>query len=206
MDKTVRKILKIAPSFSLKSYVFLKSIVFPFSKIESSVPKAGNIIEVGCSYGLTAAYLALKSKKRKIIGLDNNKERIRSAKRIWKRIPNLRFRTRSLLEKVAIKRNQVILAVDLLHHVPLEQQRQFLSSCYEKFDQTNLLIIKEIDKKPFFKFLLNYIGDMLMNPEGFYFKDSRVLKKELERTGFDVGYKEIKHILYPHYVLICRKR
>lgn len=204
MDRTIGKMLKLLPGLRLRFYVVFKSIIFPFGKMEDSVPNEGNIVEVGCSYGLTAVYLALKSSKRDIMGIDINKERIDCANRVWKKISNVRFRLGNLLDKV--KKNQTVLAVDLLHHVPLEKQQQFFSDCYEKFDRTNILIIKEIDKRPFFKFLLNYVGDLLMNFGEFHFKSSKILKRELERIGFDVEYREIKHPLYPHYVLICRKR
>ncbi len=202
MDKTERIMLHNMPSFKLKLYVFLKSLIFPFSNIEKIIPK-GNIVEIGCSYGLTSAYLCMKG--RIVTGFDIDDERIKLAKKIWK-LPNIRFKVASLLETVAIKKNQILLAVDLLHHVPLEQQKIFFHKCYKRFDKTNVLIIKEIDKKPAIKFWLNYLGDLIMNPGDYYFQSSKNLKKKLEKVGFDVGFREIKHPLYPHYVLICRKR
>ena len=206
MDKTIRKILSIVPGFKLKLYVLLKSIIFPFSSIEQFVPRAGEIIEIGCSYGLTTVYLALKSDRRRVIGTDNNRKRIECARRAWNMVPDVNFRLSNLLDRVKIKEKQTILAIDLLHHIPFEEQNLFLSSCYKRFDNTNLLIIKEIDKKPFFKFLLNYVGDLLMNSGKFYFSSSRIMKRELEYIGFDVKYNKIEHPLYPHYILICRKR
>jgi 2-polyprenyl-3-methyl-5-hydroxy-6-metoxy-1,4-benzoquinol methylase len=205
MEVITGRMLNILPDFKQKLYFVTKCIVFPFRFLEGLIPKKASIIEVGCSYGLTSAYLALASRNRKIVGLDNNNKRIESANVLWKNVPNVTFRANNLLDKISIKKSDIVMAVDLLHHVTPEQQQLFLRDCYKRFGRNNILIIKEIDTKPFLKLMLNYLGDLLMNPGKFHYINSADLKKDLERKGFYVEYVRIRHLLYPHYLIICKK-
>ncbi len=204
MAVILRKMLRIMPE--KKFYLIAKSIIFPFRLLDDIIPKSASIIEVGTSYGLTAAYLAMSGKSRTILGIDNNRERIAKAKQYWKTVDNAKFKVDSLLGKIKVKERQIVLAVDLLHHISPAMQHDFFINCYNQFGKDNFLIIKEIDRKPLLKFFLNYLGDLAMNPGKFHYQSSGSLRTELNRIGFNVEYIRLKHLFYPHYVLICGKR
>ena len=84
------KIIKLYPSFISRLYTNLRKYILPIQKIEKYIPKKGTVLDVGCGYGLTSIYFALKSKNRKVIGLDLDKKRIIDARKASKNIDGFR--------------------------------------------------------------------------------------------------------------------
>ncbi len=54
---------KYYPGIITKLFIFLRSIILLIEEVEKYIPEEGLIYDIGCGYGLTSLYIALKSKK-----------------------------------------------------------------------------------------------------------------------------------------------
>lgn len=205
--KKILPIINLYPLFWPRFYVFLRSIILPISKIESLLPKKGLILDVGCGYGFTSIYFALKNKNRKIIGSEINKKRVLTAQKISTSIPNLSFKTSDLINKDKALFDAII-AIDLLHHINLSKKEILLKDTYLKLKPGGFLILKDIDTKPLLKYLWNYLHDLIMTKfSKLYFLSSSKTKSLLIKNNFKIIKQgKLFSFLYPHVYYVCQKK
>jgi len=192
---------------SARLYLKLRPLIIPFGFIEKYVPTNGTIVDIGCGFGIFANYLALKSKKRKVIGIDINKKRIEQANSIYGDLPNLNFICGNITE-VKIPEADVITALDVLHHIPSsELQTNLLRSCSSVLRKNGKLIIKDVDTQPKWKYFWNYLHDFLMTRgEPVLYQDRKTIEELLHITGFKLDLiKEINGYPYAHILYISKK-
>jgi len=188
-------------------YLRLRPLIIPFEIIEKQVPNKGNVVDVGCGFGIFANFLATHSKERNVIGIDLNKKRINLANEIFGDLPNLIFFDGDITE-IKIPKADVITAVDVLHHIPSKElQLKLLLSCYSVLSDDGKLIIKDLDTKPFWKYLVNYIHDFLITKgEKVMYQNKAAMKNLLNEAGFQIEkILEIKNYPYAHILYIGKK-
>ncbi len=204
-------VLNLYESVFDKIFIFLRYIILPFYKIERFIPKEGKIIDVGCGHGSFSVYLALKEKKRRIIGMDLNKKRISAANKASKSIKNVKFFYRDLIKDTCIKRADVIMLIDLLHHIPYKTQKSLIKECYNKLRKSGKIIIKDMADRPRWKYYHNYLHDKIISGQKklFYLSPSKI-DIMLRKTGFKIKLqsKRIKAGIlnpYAHFIIIAEK-
>lgn len=202
----IKKTIKFFPLFWPKIYVYLRSLILPISKIETLLPQKGSILDVGCGYGFTSIFFALKNKKRQIFGSEINPKRILLAKKISSSISNLFFETSDLINKNKLKFN-AILAIDLLHHISPSQKNIFFKNSFLRLKPNGILIIKDINTSPRYKYLWNYFHDLIMtNFSKLYFLSSNQIENLLIKNNFKIIKKgKYKNLFYPHIFYVCQK-
>jgi len=202
----VKKIIKMFPFGTKRLYSFLRISVLPLIEIEKLLPKKGNVLDVGCGYGITSAFFAIKNPDVQIDGSEINKSRVKTAKNIFSGIHNLNFYVSSLIKKNN-KKYDAIIAVDLLHHLDDSQKNILISDAYSSLSNNGLFIIKDINTRPILKYLWNYLHDLLMTKfSKLYFLSHTQTVSLLQKNKFKIVKKGIiKNILYPHYFYVCKK-
>jgi len=192
---------------SAKIYIKLRPLIIPFGFIEKHVPQKGTIVDIGCGFGIFANYLALKSKKRKVIGIDIVEKRISWANKTYDNVSNLSFMCGDITG-TKIPSTDIITAVDVFHHIPTSEfQTKLLKSCFGVLSKNGKLIIKDLDTKPLWKYWWNWIHDYLMTGgEQVLYQDQNAFKNLLEKTGFHLEKKmNIKNYPYAHVLFIAKK-
>jgi cyclopropane fatty-acyl-phospholipid synthase-like methyltransferase len=182
----------------------------PLEEIAKFVPTSGNILDVGCGYGLLDIYLARTAPNRNVIGSELNSKRVRIAQIISQDIPNVKFFEKNLLAEsdvVNIDQVDCIILMDLLHHVTYQQQDELIKTIHNILPQGGKLLIKDMDDRPVFKYYWNLVHDKLMTKfDKLHFVGSNNLIKRIEKMGFAVqSSSKFKHPLYAHYLLVCEK-
>lgn len=202
-----RYIQKLYGGFGWPSvFTFIRLfITAPFEALERFVPKDGQIVDLGCGYGIFANLLGVMSEKRKILGVDLDDSKMRHAA---KGIRNVDFRIADIT-KTEIAPVDCILLIHVLHHLnAYEEQEPLLKACVEKLKSGGKLIIAEIDRKPRWKFFLTRIADRILY--NFHKPYYRFPEKMIALLGkFPVGIKtEIMHQGTPfsHITYICTKK
>lgn len=133
----------------------------PFDEIEKVVPKKGIITDLGCGEGILTNFLAISSTKRKLIGIEIDKERITQAD---KGIFNAFFEYGDVT-KVKIPKSDAIVLSHLLHHLSsYEKQEELISKCLGSLKKSGCLIVVEVNTKPFFKYLMSLLTDYFLVP------------------------------------------
>lgn len=204
--RLISEVISLYPLFWPKLYALLRSLILPVNEIEKILPAKGRILDVGCGFGFTSLYFALKNSNRFVVGSEISAKRITLAKRISKEVKNIAFKTSSLIEEKNEKFD-AILAIDLLHHISHEQKKHFFKKASNNLSPNGLLIIKDIDKKPTFKYIWNYLHDSLMVKFAkLYFYSSDQHKNLILKSGFRIiKYGKFKNLLYPHIFYVCQK-
>ena len=203
----IKKTISLYPYFFPKIYSIFRSIILPVAKIEALLPNKGTVLDVGCGYGFTSIFFALKNKNRKIIGSEINSKRVLVAQKISTKISNVSFKTSNLINQDKMVFD-AILAIDLLHHINPQQKNIFLQDAFLKLKPNGFLIIKDINTKPIFKFYWNYFHDLIMTKfSKLYFLSSPEMKNLLIKNNFKI-IKQGKffNFFYPHVYYVCQKK
>lgn len=128
----------------------------PFLEADRLVPKQGKLLDLGCGEGLFTNFLALSSPSRDIIGIELNKRRLKNARRGLRNVSYLQGDVLTTELPMA----DAITMVHLLHHLPsFEDQIKLLKKSKKALRPGGRLIIVEVDRKPFMKYLLSWWVD-----------------------------------------------
>jgi len=187
-------------------YVRLRWCVCPFEKIAQHVSLKGTIVDVGCGYGLLSNLLALTSPERDVIGIDLSPKRIRAAQRTVKGRRNIKFLLQDA-NSLKVEKCDVFVMSDFLHHLPYGHQEELLAVCYQKLLKNGLLIMEEVDGKPFWKYQFTIIADGLLNlGQRIYFRNSSEYLKLLSKIGFQVRTETAhKGLPFSDILYLCKK-
>jgi len=190
----------------VKWYVRLRWLICPFEKIAQHVPLKGTIVDVGCGYGLLSNLLALTSQERDVIGIDLSPRRIRVAQRTVKDRRNIKFLLQDA-SSLRVEKCDVFVMSDFLHHLSYRHQEELLAVCCQKLSKNGLLIMEEVDGKPYWKYQLTIIVDGLLNlGERIYFRNSSEYVKLLSRIGFQVSTEAAhKGLPFSDILYLCKK-
>ena len=194
-------------------YIKIKLKICPFIKMETFFPRKGKIIDLGCGNGLFPNILKLKSAAREIIGFDLDEKKIRAAKKTEKGRSGLEFRRENIIE-MDYPRGDVFSLIDVLYLIPYDEQEIILRKCSAALSEGGVLIIKEMDTKPRWKYLWNQIQETvavkivgLTLGERFCFRSQQEFLDILTDLGFKVNPIRLdKGYWYPHIIYVCEKQ
>jgi 2-polyprenyl-3-methyl-5-hydroxy-6-metoxy-1,4-benzoquinol methylase len=190
----------------IELYDALRKKICPFDSIIEEFPPEGEVLDVGCGYGTFCIMLSEKRPKIKITGIELDKDRVIKAKN---RIKSLDI---ELLNADATnfeigKNFDIIICLDLIHHIPYENHACLLNNLNKQLKRGGLLIVKDMDNRPFIKYLWNNLQDIVMTKStvfSYMSKDKMVTL--LQDGGFKVeSVKDISNLLYAHFLITCRK-
>lgn len=185
----------------------------PYEEIESIVPKKGFIVDLGSGDGLLGNFLAISSKKRKVIGIEINKGRVKSSPHVENRTS---FKVGNILEDNFPEADAITLT-HVLHHLgSYEDQEKLIRKCKDKLKTGGILIIAEIVEKPILKFVFTAITDYVIFPILFenklfsgkiYFRSLIAWQKLLKNNGFIVSTKLTNRGMpFSHVIIKARLR
>lgn len=165
----------------LYGFAWLRSFHANYEMIEQLVPRRGYVIDVGCGYGIFADYLARMSPGREVIGLEPNKRKRASAPR---NLPNLSFREQ-LLESFPDDYAEAIILYHVLHHLDsFESQEKLIHLAERILRPGGALVIVEVDRKPFWKFVVAWLVDHLLYlGDRIFYRQADEFKKVILSNG-----------------------
>ena len=183
----------------------------PFIEVERLVPKSGTILDLGCGEGIFTNYLSLSSSKRKIIGVEISRKRIKQADH---NLRNVKFQygdaTRFKITEV-----DTIVMFHLLHHLSsFSNQEKLIMECAKKLKKNGKLIIVEVEPKFSFKYFLAYFTDHFLVPWIFdkklyspiYFRKSKDWINVLRKNNYECKRIDAsKNKPFSHIILDCIK-
>jgi 2-polyprenyl-3-methyl-5-hydroxy-6-metoxy-1,4-benzoquinol methylase len=94
--------------------------------------------------------------------------------------------------------------VDVLHHIPLDQQNNFLRKTIAQMDSGAKLIIKDIEGAKLLGAFCNQLHDLLLAKEWVHHRRSRDIRKVLHSSGATVSQPVLCWTLwYPHFQIVA---
>ena len=179
-------------------------------EIEQYLPDEGDILDLGCGFGLFAMYMALSKPHARVIGLDINPQRLEMARAAAAtlQIPNVSFQQQDLRDWRPAEPIAAAYALDGFHHIPVESGNRLLLDLFSRLKSGGRFLLKDIDTSPRWMLWFTYILDALMSPrDDYYYRSASDWQRQLGASGFEPVYR---HFLwdvlpYPHVLFICDK-
>jgi 2-polyprenyl-3-methyl-5-hydroxy-6-metoxy-1,4-benzoquinol methylase len=186
-----------------------RPLICPFAHLLSFADGKENAFDIGCGSGQFAMLLANYTSVQSIHGIEIDERLIGNANELSKQFNSKKnlfftvFDGKTIPD--SISEAEVVYLIDVFHHVPKNQQEEFILEVHKKMNSGAILIFKDINaSSPLV--LVNKLHDLIFAGEignEIGFKEA---EKRLVKVGFDVVDAFTKLIfLYPHYFVICRK-
>ncbi len=195
-----------------RTYLKIKLRICPLLKLEEYFPKEATIVDLGCGNGLFPNILNVASADRQIFGIDLDEKKIEIANQTKAPDSNIFYQTGDVVE-AEYPQGDVFSLVDVLYLIPYDKHELILQKCYRSLPPGGILILKEMDTKPRWKYLWNLFQETLAVKliaftlgERFYFRSQKDYTDLLQRLGFSVKPVPLDSgYWYPHIAYICTK-
>jgi 2-polyprenyl-3-methyl-5-hydroxy-6-metoxy-1,4-benzoquinol methylase len=173
----------------------------------------GRILDVGCGFGLFAAYFGQTHPRRRIVGVDPDARRIGIARRVADRVGTNEHRfIIGDVRDAAIEAEgpfEAAYVLDVMHHLPQDDQRRVLERLRDVLVPGGMLLVKDITTEPAFGLFFTEALDRLMVGwrEPLAYRHHREWGEMLGDLGFKVRMVRVPDVLpYPHVVIAATKR
>ncbi|MBI4431308.1 MAG: class I SAM-dependent methyltransferase [Candidatus Omnitrophica bacterium] len=160
-------------------FAFLRSWHADYELIEKYCPAEGSLIDVGCGYGIFAHYLAMKSSRRSVFGVEINEHKLALAPRD---LPNVTFSNQTL-SSFREESVDAVIFYGMLHHVDgYHAQEELLRDALRILKPSGRFVVIDIDNKPLWKFLICWLVDhTLYFGDRIYFRFKKDMMQLLEK-------------------------
>ena len=197
----------------IKFYAFVRFKIIHLrflEEIEQYLPDDGEILDLGCGFGLFAMYMALSKPNTHVIGLDINARRLQMAQDAATKlgIRNVSFQRHDLRDWRPDQPIAAAYALDVFHHIPVDNGNRLLIDLFAHLKSGGRFLLKDIDTSPRWMLWFTYWLDVLMSPrDDFFYRSASEWQRQLGASGFAPIYQHyLWDILpYPHILLICDK-
>jgi SAM-dependent methyltransferase len=181
------RVIAAYPGPYLRAYAALKMRTTPYPDLSASLPRHGDILELGCGYGFLANYLWFDAPDRRVVGVDLDAAKIRRAQATVGDRQGIAFVRRDVRD-YPMSRIDGCVMVDFLHHIPYRAQEELLDLVAAKLPPGGRLAIRETATEPRLKYFVNYCSDLLLYPfaEKCRFRSTADMTALLESRGFAV--------------------
>jgi SAM-dependent methyltransferase len=208
IGRIVRTLPLVERVYSLARFSILRSKLL--SVMDLLLTDEGRILDVGCGFGLFAAYFGQTHRRRRIVGVDPDARRIGIARRVAGSL-GLRDHTfvvgdvRSAPLEGTFDAAYVL---DVMHHLPAADQRPVLERLRGLLAPGGMLLVKDITTEPRLGLLFTEALDRVMVGwhEPLAYRHHREWGAILTDLGFRVRMVRVPDVLpYPHVVIAATK-
>jgi 2-polyprenyl-3-methyl-5-hydroxy-6-metoxy-1,4-benzoquinol methylase len=169
----------------------------------------GRILDVGCGFGLFAAYFGQTQPARRIVGVDPDARRIELARRVSRGLGLANeFSVGDVRDADVQGPFDAVYVLDVMHHIPESSQRDVLARLRDVLVPGGTLIVKDITTEPRFGLLFTELLDRVMVGfnEPLAYRHHRDWGAMLSELGFKVRMVRVPDVLpYPHVVIAATK-
>lgn len=178
-------------------------------EIGQYLPSSGQVLDIGCGFGLFALYFASVIPTIRIQGFDLNARRVdmatSAAERL--RIRNVCFH---VADAAGFRLDHPVAGaymLDLLHHIPAESVGPLVSTIAANLAPGGRLLVKDIEPSPAYKLAFTWLLDKLMDYKApVRYWAPKELHPLLESHGFEVRrHSLIDYLPYPHVLYVGTK-
>lgn len=207
---------KIAGALPLTERLYAKarfSILRPklLSVMDLLLPDEGRILDIGCGFGLFAAYFAQTQPGRRITGVDPDARRIEMARRVCSKLSleGHRFMAGDARDASLQGPFDAAYVLDVMHHIPAADQLPLLARLRDLLAPRGVLVVKDITTEPAFGLKFTELLDRAMVgwDEPLAYRHHREWGEILTSLGFHVRMVRVPDVLpYPHVVIAATKQ
>lgn len=191
----------------MRLLAYARTWICPFKKVLAYAPPRGKFVEIGCGTGIASNLLALDGPERSVAGYDLNARVIAAANRTVGDRVNIEFAAADVREAVGRGSTDVVVAVDLFHHLSIDVQTAVVADIYRWLKPGGVLLLKDLEERPRWKYYANWWHDALMaggNPH-IHVRSRADFARLLTAAGFTVEAVPMPQACYAHILYVCRR-
>jgi 2-polyprenyl-3-methyl-5-hydroxy-6-metoxy-1,4-benzoquinol methylase len=212
-NKDIAEIISVYDSKIVKSYCWGRFKIMHqqfLDELGQYLPERGQILDMGCGFGLFSLYYATKLPGLSIIGIDINADRIQMAKKAASALSlsNVRYEVADAITYECSTTFTGAYMLDIVHHISPETVRPLVRKIHASLPPGGRLLIKDVKTEPAYKRWFTFLLDKLLDPQSQlnYWKEQDMIDL-LTAEGFEVFRHAMVDILpYPHILYICQKK
>ncbi|MGA7123846.1 MAG: class I SAM-dependent methyltransferase [Polyangiaceae bacterium] len=206
--KIVRALPLIEGAYSLVRFSILRPKLL--SVMDLLLTDRGRILDVGCGFGLFAAYFGQTQRRRRITGVDPDARRVGIARHVADALGlhEHKFVVGDVRAAAIEGPFEAAYVLDVMHHLPREDQRRVLERLRGLLAPGGMLLVKDITTEPRHGLLFTKSLDRLMVGwrEPLAYRHHREWGAMLTDLGFSVRMVRVPDVLpYPHIVIAATK-
>jgi 2-polyprenyl-3-methyl-5-hydroxy-6-metoxy-1,4-benzoquinol methylase len=210
MKNITCKVQKLYRNQSLLSrfLVWGRLKIFDVTCILNYVPDNSDVLEIGCGTGVNLNYLNQAKKISFGHGFDIKPSSIKIAKSSasLNGDNNLSFRVVNSIDDFPKEQYLVVLLVDVIHHVPQNEQQDFILEAFARVRPGGVFIYKDMANTPISYALANKIHDFIISGDFIHYVPISKVENLLSSEGGRVmAKKSWKYFVYAHELLIIQK-
>lgn len=208
----LRRIINAYDSRLVRAYCYVRFIIININMLHIlSLCMRGKVrvLEIGCGFGLFGCYFAARNPRLQYHGIDLSRKRIDMARRATGhlQLSNIRFEAGDACGELNLgEQYDVIVMMDLMHHLPDEGKHHLLSTVLPRLRPDGRLIIKDIARKPALKLFFTWALDVLMTRSfDMWYWDARRFRAAVDPSFHMETYPIADWLPYPHVVYVFSK-
>lgn len=164
----------------------------------------GRVLSLGAGYGLVERYVAEINPHVTVEGAELDAGRVRAAAATSAASPRVRIRQADVRDLPETEPFAAALAIDVLHHLPWEDQGPMVVALRERLGPNATLLVKDIATAPRWKHAINRAHDRVVaGPEPIHCRAPEDMAAVLEGAGLEVtAVRRLSPASpYPHYLV-----
>jgi ubiquinone/menaquinone biosynthesis C-methylase UbiE len=210
---TVRRIIAAYDDPIVRAYCAVRFVILRqrfLDEIGQYLPERGEVLDIGCGFGLFSLYYAATAPRRFLRGVDVNGRRIVLARRAAARlgIENVAYAEGDARDFKADGEVSAAYMLDIVHHIPPATVPPLLRRLRRALAPGGLLLVKDVDTRPAPKRWFTWLLDKAMAPRTpVRYWSGAALSAALEAAGFRVRRHLMVDVLpYPHVLYVAEAR
>ena len=182
--------------------------ICPFERLLPWVPQNATALDIGCGAGLLLGILARSGRVSHAVGLDGDADALARATRMSMRVPTatLAFVHASDTRMWPTSLFDVVLLIDVLHHITPEAQDAFVRAALARVRPGGRFIYKDMAAKPLWYAWANRAHDLVLAHQWIhYVAPARVVEQAIG-NGFALLHQEhVRRKWYAHDLLVFER-
>lgn len=178
-------------------------------EIGQYLPASGDVLDLGCGFGLFSLYYAQVLPDARFHGIDVDGRRVGIARAAGRRLglANVEYVVGDARDFRAGRQYAGAYMLDIVHHVEPAAVRPLLAELHAMLAPGACLLVKDVDTRPAYKRWFTHALDLLVSPGSPpHYWAAEALQEALEEAGFRViRHSMVDFLPYPHVLFVCRK-
>ena len=210
--QTIARVVDAYDDWVIRTYCRVRFVILRqrfLDEISQYLPPRGDVLDLGCGFGLFSLYYAQTLPGLRIHGVDLDARRVAIAREAGRRLglQNIEYAVGDVRDFRARRTYDGAYMLDIVHHIEPEAVRPLLAELYATLSPGGCLVVKDVDSRPAFKRWFTHALDLLVSPKSPpHYWSAETLQAALEDVGFQVFRHAMVDLLpYPHVLYICRK-
>lgn len=187
----------------------LRPYVAAFASVLQSVPAGSRVMDIGCGAGLLLNLLAARCHIAEGFGFDASGKAIAAADAARRGAgldPSLRFERRDAGSGLPDGQWSVVTLIDVMHHIPKDQQRHLIQALTSHVTPGGRLIIRDPVRHPLWRNLANMLHDIVFARQIVHARDPEEIEAWLADSGLTLVRKSRADALWYGYWLLVYDR